>query len=249
MRSSASSLKPAMPSTPRPPPGSSPADRPGRTGRAATSPTGRGPRAGRATARRSSGSPRARAMTGALPDLARRQIASRSSSDVLRSLASNAARELGVRDRQPDDVAEQRRARARAPDRWRPSCRRERGDLALGRVVVVEAEQPAPDLAPDEVAACSSRTTGTRRTPRSGRAGGRRARTPRRAATCPSRPRRRSPTTRPSPATRLVEARRRARPSSAVAADERQLEPGLAARRAFQRAVERPGLDRARPCP
>ena len=91
------------------------------------------PPAGRATAGRASGSPRARSASGSRPAARAGSVTSRSSSDVLRSLASKRRRELRV------GQLERRAARpaaARAaggPGRWRRAPPRRAGVPARGR--------------------------------------------------------------------------------------------------------------------
>ena len=184
------------------------------------------------------------------PTRARRQPTSRSSSDALRTLASKARRELGVRDVEAERPTS---SSGRAGDERRIDRGERRLELSRAGVrgrVVVEVEQPPPDLAPRRSSSCSCRTPGTRRRrprapaparrpdelgdqPRLAHAGlGRDADDPPVAGQRPQ-----------------LEPRRRARASSAPAADERQLDTALPPGGSLQRPVQRDGPRSGPPCP
>ena len=130
-----------------------PAGRRGRSGPAGRRSPGRGPRAGRATARRSSGSPRGRGRPAPRRDRARRTIARRSSSEALRSFASNARGQRRVRrSRAPTTGSSERRARDERRIDRRERRLGMRSAWSASASSSSSSEQAPPDLAPDEVA-------------------------------------------------------------------------------------------------
>ena len=149
---------------------------------------GRAPRAGRARAGRASGSPRARSRAAPRAPAARRQSTSSPSSEVLRSLASNAGGEVVVGDGQVEEPRSSgaRAARAgsiaRQRDLERPAPARPRSGCRPGRTASTRSRARRSSW-------CWRRRTGTRRSRPGRRARARCARIPPPAATCRCRPR------------------------------------------------------------
>ena len=119
---------------------------------------------------------------------AARHDARRSSSDALRSFASNERVSSRVRDCEADDRRRGAARGRRGPGSIAPSSRLERRDLGSVPGSSSSSRSTRRQTSRQrEVRSCSCRTPGTRRRRRAGRVDGRRARTPRPAATCPSR--------------------------------------------------------------